>query len=115
MLYDQGALDAAWDLVKDWTIDERQALRDAVPKLALNAPIAGGGKLRDIAGQVLDIAGAGLSARARFNRAGDNETGFLDPLREIVRSGKVPAEVLLERYNGVWNGDVSKVYDEASF
>ncbi|MEG8044387.1 MULTISPECIES: glutamate--cysteine ligase [unclassified Sphingomonas] len=115
LLYDQGALDAAWDLVKDWTIDERQALRDAVPKLGLNAPIAGGGKLRDIAGQVLDIAGAGLSARARFNRAGDNETGFLDPLREIVRSGKVPAEVLLERYNGVWNGDVSKVYDEASF
>ncbi|RZL72741.1 MAG: glutamate--cysteine ligase, partial [Sphingomonas sp.] len=115
LLYDQGALDAAWDLVKDWTIDERQALRDAVPKLALNAPIAGGGKLRDIAGEVLDIAGAGLSARARFNRAGDNETGFLDPLREIVRSGKVPAEVLLERYNGAWNGDVSKVYDEASF
>jgi glutamate--cysteine ligase len=115
LLYDQGALDAAWDLVKDWTIDERQALRDAVPKLALNAPIAGGGKLRDIAGQVLDIASAGLSARARFNRAGDNETGFLDPLREIVRSGKVPAEVLLERYNGAWNGDVSKVYDEASF
>ncbi|MEG3161555.1 glutamate--cysteine ligase [Sphingomonas sp. LB2R24] len=115
LLYDQGALDAAWDLVKDWTIDERQALRDSVPKLGLNAPIAGGGKLRDIAGQVLDIAGAGLSARARFNRAGDNETGFLDPLREIVRSGKVPAEVLLERYHGVWNGDVSKVYDEASF
>ncbi|MBD8619187.1 glutamate--cysteine ligase [Sphingomonas sp. CFBP 13728] len=115
LLYDQGALDAAWDLVKDWTIDERQALRDAVPKLGLNAPIAGGGKLRDIAGEVLDLAGAGLSARARFNRAGDNETGFLDPLREIVRSGKVPAEVLLERYNGVWNGDVSKVYDEASF
>ncbi len=115
LLYDQDALDAAWDLVKDWTIDERQALRDAVPKLALNAPIAGGGKLREIAGEVLDIAGAGLSARARFNRAGDNETGFLDPLREIVRSGKVPAEVLLERYNGAWNGDVSKVYDEASF
>jgi glutamate--cysteine ligase len=115
LLYDQGALDAAWDLVKDWTIDERQSLRDAVPKLALDAPIAGGGKLRDIAGQVLDIASAGLSARARFNRAGDNESGFLDPLREIVRSGKVPAEVLLDRYNGIWGGDVSKVYDEASF
>ena len=115
LLYDQGALDAAWDLVKDWTIDERQALRDSVPKLGLNAPIAGGGTLRNIAGEVLDIAGAGLSARARFNRAGDNESGFLDPLREIVRSGKVPAEVLLERYHGAWNGDVSKVYDEATF
>jgi glutamate--cysteine ligase len=115
LLYDQGALDAAWDLVKDWTIDERQALRDAVPKLGLDAPIAGGGKLRDIAGAALDIATGGLSARARFNRAGDNETGFLDPLREIVRSGKVPAELLLDRYHGVWGGDVSKVYDELSF
>ncbi len=115
LLYDQGALDAAWDLVKDWTIDERQSLRDAVPKLGLDAPIAGGGTLRDIAGQVLDISGTGLSARARFNRAGDNETGFLDPLREIVRSGKVPAQVLLDRYNGVWGGDVSRVYDELSF
>ncbi len=115
LLYDQGALDAAWDLVKDWTIDERQSLRDAVPKLGLDAPIAGGGKLRDIAGAALDIASAGLSARARLNRAGDNETGFLDPLREIVRSGKVPAQMLLDRYHGVWGGDVSKVYDEATF
>lgn len=115
LLYDQGALDAAWDLVKDWTIDERQALRDAVPKLGLDAPVAGGRILRDIAGPALDIASAGLSARARLNRAGDNETGFLDPLREIVRSGKVPAQVLLDRYHGIWGGDVSKVYDEASF
>ena len=115
LLYDQGALDAAWDLVKDWDIADRQALRDAVPKLALDAPLPGGGTLRDVAGQVLDIAGAGLSARARLNGAGDNETGFLDPLRDIVRSGKVPAEVLLDRYHGAWNGDVSKIYDEASF
>ena len=115
LLYDQGALDAAWDVVKDWTMDEREALRNAVPKLALDAPIPGGGTLRDIAGEVLDIAGAGLTARARLNGAGDNEAGFLDPLREIVRSGKVPAQVLLDRYNGAWGGDLSKVYDEYSF
>jgi len=115
LLYDDAALDAAWDVVKDWTLDERQALRDAVPAQGLSAPIAGGGQLRDVAGRVLDIAHAGLKARARLNAAGDDETGFLDPLREVVRSGKVPAEVLLERYRGAWNGDVSKVYDEASF
>ena len=115
LLYDQGALDAAWDLVKHWTIEERQALRDAVPKLALDAPIAGGRRLRDIAGDVLDIAGAGLSARARTNAAGDSENGFLDPLREIVRTGKVPAQRLLDRYHGDWNGDVSRAYAEESF
>ena len=115
LLYDQGALDAAWDLVKGWTMEEREALRSAVPRLALDAPIAGGGRLRDIAGEVLDIAHAGLAARGRGNVAGDNETGFLDPLREIVRSGKVPAERLLDRYHGAWHGDVAKVYAEESF
>ncbi|PMY89184.1 glutamate--cysteine ligase, partial [Pseudomonas sp. FW305-62] len=93
-----------------WTIEERQALRDAVPKLGLDAPIAGGRTLRAIAGEVIDIASAGLTARGRTDSSGSNETGFLDPLREIVRSGKVPAELLLEKYHGVWNGDVSKVY-----
>ena len=115
LLYDGTALDAAWDVVKHWTIDERQALRDAVPKLALDAPIPGGGRLRDIAGEVLDIANAGLTARNRVDASGSNETGFLDPLREIVRSGKVPAQLLLDRYHGVWGGDVSKVYDELRF
>ncbi|MEN3747227.1 glutamate--cysteine ligase [Sphingomonas sp. HF-S3] len=115
LLYDQGALDAAWDLVKDWDMSARQALRDSVPALALDAPVPGGRKLRDIAGQVLDIAHAGLAARARLNSSGDNETGFLDPLREIVRTGKVPAQVLLDRFNGDWAGDITRVYDEARF
>ena len=115
LLYDDAALDAAWDVVKDWSLAERQALRDAVPRMALDAPLPGGGRLADIAGTVLDIAHAGLAARARINGIGENETGFLDPLREVVRSGKVPAQVLLDRYNGAWAGDLSRVYDEASF
>ena len=115
LLYDAGALDAAWDVVKGWSLDERQALRDAVPGQALGAPIPGGGTLRDIAGEVLAIAERGLAARARFNAAGEDETGFLQPLHEIVRSGKVPAETLLDRYHGAWNGDVSRVYAEESF
>ena len=115
LLYDAGALDAAWDMVKNWSIDERQELRDSVPRLGLDAPIPGGGHLRDIAGMIIEIAAAGLSARNRLNSAGDNETGFLDPLRDIVRRGKVPAETLLDRYHGKWVGDVSHVYAEESF
>ncbi|MES1976009.1 MAG: glutamate--cysteine ligase [Pseudomonadota bacterium] len=115
LLYDGAALDAAWDVVKHWTLEERQALRDSVPRLALDAPIPGGGKLRDIAGAVLDIANAGLAARNRTDASGSNETGFLDPLREIVRSGKVPAELLLEKYHGPWGGDVSHIYEEMRF
>ena len=115
LLYDQNALDAAWDEVKHWTMDEREALRSAVPAQGLNAGIPGGGKLLDIAGRILDIASAGLAARNRLNSSGDNETGFLDPLREVVASGKTPAEKLLDRYHGDWNGDINRIYAEMSF
>ncbi|MCM8730643.1 glutamate--cysteine ligase [Hephaestia sp. GCM10023244] len=115
LLYDEGALDAAWDVVKHWTMDEREDLRNAVPRLALDAPIAGGGRLRDIAGDVLDIAAAGLSARGRLNSSGDNESGFLEPLREIVRTGKVPAQMLLDQYRGSWDEDVCRLYRETRF
>ncbi len=115
LLYDQGALDAAWDLVKDWSMEARQALRDSVPRLGLDAPLGDGRTLRDIAGPVLAIARSGLAARARLNGAGDNETGYLSFLEEVVASGKTNAERLLERYHGEWQGDLSRVYEEESF
>ncbi|MFI8668044.1 glutamate--cysteine ligase [Qipengyuania sp. NPDC077410] len=110
LLYEQSSLDAAWDLVKDWTVEEREDLRNAVPKLALDAPIPGGGTLRELAKQVLPIARSGLAKRARLNSSGDNETGFLETLDEIVASGRVPAQVLLNRYHGEWGEDISRVY-----
>ncbi|KRA82886.1 glutamate--cysteine ligase [Altererythrobacter sp. Root672] len=113
LLYDGAALDAAWDLVKNWSMDEREALRNAVPKLALDAPIPGGGILRDLAGPALEIASAGLNARARFNAGGDSEAGFLEPLQEIVASGKVPAQRLLDKFHGEWGQDISRVYEES--
>ena len=110
LLYDQGALDAAWDLVKDWTMEERENLRNAVPKLALDAPVPGGGTLRDIGREALKIARSGLTARARMNTSGDNETGFLETLDEIIASGKVPAQRLLDQFHTEWNGDIKQVY-----
>ncbi len=113
LLYDETALDAAWDLVKHWSMEEREALRNDVPRLALDAAIPGGRKLRDLAGEVLDIANAGLVSRARLNAAGDNETGFLKPLREIVTNGHAPAEDLLTKFHGEWAGDITRVYEES--
>src|SRR5918997_902006 len=115
LLYDQAALDAAWDEVKTWPLDERQRLRDDVPRLGLAARTPSGEPLRDLAGRILTIAETGLNARARLNAAGDNESGFLDPLREIVTRGTTPAELLLDRYHGEWQGDVSRIYKEMSF
>ncbi len=115
LLYDQGALDAAWDLVKHWTIEDHQRIRDAVPKMGLATPMPDGRTMNDLAKDVLDIATAGLNARGQINSMGDNESGFLNPLRQIVDCGKSPAQQLLEKYHGEWGGDLSKVYDEMSF
>ncbi len=113
LLYDQTALDAAWDLVKGWTMEERERLRSEVPRLALTTRSPDGGTLQDLGREVLKIAHAGLKARARLNASGDNETGYLETLDEIVASGKVPAQRLLDAYHGEWNGDITRVYEQS--
>jgi glutamate--cysteine ligase len=115
LLYDSQALDEAWDLVKHWSIQEREKLRHEVPRLALEAVTPDGASMRDFADQVLDIAAGGLTRRARLNSAGDNEGGFLDPLREVVATGMTPADRLLHKYEHEWDGDVSRIYEEFSF
>jgi glutamate--cysteine ligase len=115
LLYDDEALAAAWDLVKEWSIEERERLRREVPKFALEAKTPDGRTMVDLAGDVLDIAAGGLTRRARLNSAGDNEGGFLDPLRDVVAMGMTPADRLLARYHGEWRGDVSHIYEEFSF
>jgi len=112
LLYDEQSLDAAWDLVKDWDIAERERLRHDVPRLALDAVTPDGRSMRDFASDVLDIAAAGLTRRARLNSAGDNEGGFLDPLRDVVATGMTPADRLLQKYHNEWGGDVSHIYGE---
>jgi glutamate--cysteine ligase len=115
LLYDDQALDAAWDLVKHWSIESREKLRHDVPKLALEAVTPDGQSMQEFAGRVLDIAADGLTRRARLNSAGDNEGGFLDPLREVVLTGITPADRLLGKYHNEWGGDVSHIYEEFSF
>ena len=115
LFYCNDALDAAWDLVKDWTIEEHQRIRDAVPREGLQTVMPDGRTMQELGKQVLDIAAVGLSARGHVNSMGDNEGGFLNPLRTIIDSGMSPAQLLLERFNGEWGGDLSRVYDEMSF
>jgi glutamate--cysteine ligase len=115
LLYETQALDAAWELVRHWTIDQREKLRHEVPKLALDAVTPDGETMRDFSARVLDVAAGGLTRRAELNSAGDNEGGFLDPLRDVVATGMTPADRLLARYHGEWNGDVSHIYEEFSF
>ena len=109
VLYDGNTLDAAWDIVKDWTAAERQKLRDDVPRLGFNAEIRGR-KVSALAGEMVSLARRGLARRARLDRSGRDETHFLVPLEALIERGQTPAEELIEKFRNDWHGSVDPVF-----
>jgi len=116
LTYDQTSLDAAWDLVKGWDAETRDALRVAASVDGLQAKV-NGISMHELGGEVVAISEAGLKARARPGAGGmvPNETHFLNALHESLESGQVPADELLEKYHGEWGGDLSKIYADYSY
>ncbi len=114
LLYDGDAIEAAWDLVKDWSEEDHVYLRREVPTLALETPFRGR-TMRDLALEVLEIAAHGLKRRARLNPKGEDETRFLTPLFEIADSGKTPAEELIEAYETRWGTSVDPAFKEQAY
>jgi len=113
-LYDDVSLDAAWDLAKGWNAEERQRLRDEVPKLGLAAKIRGQ-TVFELATQMLKLARAGLTRRKHRDDGGRDETCYLDVLEERLSRGVTPAEELLEKYRGPWRGSVDPIYIEQAY
>jgi glutamate--cysteine ligase len=114
ILYDDTALDAAWDLVKGWSAQARQALRDDVPKQGFAARIAGRSAL-DLAKATLALAEEGLARRRRLDRGGRDERRYLAPIRDYVARGFTPAEELLGKYANDWHGSVAPVFQEYAY
>ena len=114
LLYDEAALDGAWNLVKGWSTEERERLRAEVPRLGLKAEIAGR-PLREVARDVLALSRAGLARRAVRDATSADETRYLDPLERIVASGRTPAEEALAQYRGAWGGSVEPAFRECVF
>ncbi len=116
LTYDQTALDAAWDLVKGWDAQTREALRISASVDGLAGQV-GKVNMHDLAREVVAIADAGLKARARPGSGGmvPDETHFLNALKETIETGKTPADELLDHYHGDWNGDLTRIYAEYSY
>jgi glutamate--cysteine ligase len=95
ILYDDDALEAAWDLVKGWTAQERQRMRDEVPRLAFAARIG--------------------SISVLLDRAGEDERRYLQPMQEYIARGVTPAEDLLAKYERDWNGGLAPLYREHAY
>jgi glutamate--cysteine ligase len=114
LLYDQTALDAAWDLVKGWSPAERDALRNDVPKHAFAAKL-GTHSVLDVTREALAIARGGLKRRGRIDGSGRDETTYLDPLDVLATRGQTVADILLSRYNGPWAGRIDPIFAEFAY
>ena len=114
LLYDDDSLDAAWDHRQHWTAEERQALRDDVPRFGFKARIRDR-YLFEIARECLKLSHAGLRRRSRIDHLGRDESRHLEPLERILESGRTPAEEMLEKFNGAWGGSVEPAYQEYAF
>lgn len=114
LLYDQSALDTAWDFVKDWTEEERWALRVDVAKDGLQASFRNK-TVRELAVAVLAIAREGLKARNMLNAHGESETIFLQDLERFAKTGRTNADILIDRYKNEWGGDIMRAYEECIF
>jgi glutamate--cysteine ligase len=114
LLYDDAALDAASELVADWTPEEREAMRRDVPLLGLDTPHRSR-TFREIALEMLEIAREGLHRRARRDLCGEDETHYLDTLFSIAGSGHTPAQELLEDYRTRWGGRIEPAYTEQAY
>jgi glutamate--cysteine ligase len=114
LLYDDTSLDAAWDLVRDFSREERHALRDGVPKHALKLPFRGA-SVRELAIEALKISAAGLQRRARRNSNGTDESRFLEPMIEFAEANETPAERKLALFHGPWQGNIDHVFTEFAY
>lgn len=111
LLYDKQSLDAAYDMVKDWSNEDRDYLRIMTPQHGLQTPFMNGTTtVQEIAKNCLALADAGLKRRAVLNAAGQDESIYLEPLKEIATSGRNWAMRLTDMYNGPWKGDLKKLF-----
>ena len=114
ILYDEDALDAAWQLVRGWTAVERQKLRDDVPQLGFAAAV-GGRSVLELAQETLALAQSGLARRRRLDTGGHDESRHLWPLQDCVARAVTPAEELLKKFHGEWHGSVEPVFREYAY
>jgi glutamate--cysteine ligase len=106
--YDNDCLQAAWDLVKGWSWDERMQVYLDSHEHALAARIRRY-SLLDVAKELLEIAWEGLRRQNVVNDLGEDETVYLKPLKALVDQGKCPADILVDKWEGELRQDIKKL------
>ena len=112
LFHEEDCLLAVWDLVKQWKWEERVDLYRAAPRQALKARIRGI-EVAELARELIDIAETGLNRQRQGEQ--ESEAMYLERLRDLVRRGRCPADVIIEKWNGPWERDVKRLVEGAAY
>jgi glutamate--cysteine ligase len=114
VLYDPDCMDAAWDLVKQWSFEEDKALVATAAKAGIEARV-GRIKLQELGLELLAIAAEGLTRQRCLNENGYDESIYLARMIDLIRSGHTQASLTIERWKGRWNYDVNRLVEGCSY
>ena len=115
IIYDEVSLQDSLNLMKDWTNEERLMLNLNVPEKGLDTKFRDK-KVLDIARELLEISEKGLLRRNKISTNGKyDETYYLLGIKENIRKGLSPADILLEKYYGEWNQSLKRIYQDLIF
>ena len=114
IFYDTECLDAAWELVKDWSWEERLQTYNSVHKYALQAEVRGK-SFQELAIKLINIAKNGLLKQNNLNKNGENETIYLHSIEQDVRNGICPADKLIQKWENEWNRDIKKLINYCAY
>jgi glutamate--cysteine ligase len=114
ILYERDSLDAAWDLVRSWTWEERLEIYKGAHRDGLHARIRRIA-LADLARELVEIGASGLRRQNQLNEEGDDERIYLHRLEELVRYGNSLGRSLAELWDGPWNRDVGRLIEHTTY
>lgn len=102
IMYNKDALDAIGELLKVFTYPDFEYLRYKTPRAGLELKIKKT-SLKEIAQEIISISYNSLK--------NTNEESLLEPIKELIDAGLVPADIIIKNWDGCWNKDLSKLID----
>jgi glutamate--cysteine ligase len=114
LLYDGESRAAAFALVAGWDREAREAALREVARRGL-AAAAGGRPVLELARELCEISSQGLRRIAERGETDWDERAFLEPVRAQLELGKSPGEVVLERWQGEWQGHPERLIEYARY
>jgi glutamate--cysteine ligase len=109
LLYDEESLSAAHSLISGISAQEVEAARLSALTYGLDGHFAGQPML-EVAKEMVMLSEAGLARRQITDSKGRDETQYLDPLRQVLTTGKTNADIMLDHFNSDWGQDVSHLF-----